>query len=350
MATTTDRILNKLGYAIENKAAALTSLTDGDRILVIDESETPDEVKYITRENLAADLVASELGISTTELGYIDGVTAGTVLASKAVVVDANKDASALRNLTLTNLDAGASGTAGTVDVFPSTASKGKLAISVTDQTGDTTVSLVVGAMAGATTVTLRDPGAAASILTTTDATAAATTSTAVELNKLDDSAVVMTKGAGVSAMETYASGWFLNGTLKITRIMIDLTGLVASTTDLDIIGNTGGAASAHLGQVTAANNGTIVGGSVTCLEVPAGGPDDIDFYSATVSTGAQDSDVTALTETVLITAGGAWASGTVKGFTTVPPANDYLYLANGEASVPGTYTAGKFLIELFGV
>ena len=115
------------------------------------------------------------------------GVTAGTITASKAVVVDSNKDASAFRNVTLTNLDAGASGTAGTVDVFPTTAAKGKLAISCTDQTGDTTVSLVAGAMAGATTVTLRDPGAAASILTTTDGTAAATAATAVEITRACD-------------------------------------------------------------------------------------------------------------------------------------------------------------------
>ncbi len=174
-------------------------------------------------------------------------------------------------------------------------------------------------------------------------------TPSAAELNKMKDSAVVMTKGAGVSAAETYASGVFLNGTLKVTRIIVDLTGLVGSATDLDIIGNTGGAASSHFGQITAALNGTIVGGRVTCLEVPAGGADDIDFYSATVGTGAQDVDVTTLTETVLITSGAAWTSGASKGMTTVPPANDYLYICNGEAA-GGTFTAGKFLIELFGV
>lgn len=163
-------------------------------------------------------------------------------------------------------------------------------------------------------------------------------------------SAMEMTKGSGVSAAETYASGVAVEGDLKITRIMVDLTGLVGSTTDLDIIGNTGGAANAHFGQITAALNGTIVGGRVTCLELPAGGADDIDFYSATVATGAQDGLITSLSETVLITAGGAWASGTVKGMTTVPPANDYLYICNGEAGVPATFTAGKFLIELFGV
>lgn len=173
-------------------------------------------------------------------------------------------------------------------------------------------------------------------------------TSTAAELNKLDDSVTVLTKGAGVSAAETYAVGYLRNGTLVTTRMVVDLTGLVGSATDLDIIGNTGGAASAHWGQITVALNGTMCGGRVTCLEVPAGGTADIDFYSATVSTGAQDVDVTTLTETVLITSGGSWTSGLSKGMTTVPPANDYLYICNGAAS-GGTFSAGKFLIEFFG-
>ena len=185
--------------------------------------------------------------------------------------------------------------------------------------------------------------------MTTTDTTAAATTSTAVELNKLDDSVVQLTAGAGVSAAETNKSGYFKNGGIIRTQILVDLTGLVGSATDLDIIGNTGGAASAHFGQITAALNGTIAGGSVTCLEVPAGGADDIDFYSATVSTGAQDGLVTDLTETVLLTRGAAWVAGDVKAMSGFPPANDYLYIVNGEA-VGGTYTAGKFLIEFYGV
>lgn len=54
----------------------------------------------------------------------------------------------------------------------------------------------------------------------------------------------LLTKGSGVSAAETYGVGINRNGTLVTTRIVVDLTGLVGSGTDLDIIGNTGGAAS----------------------------------------------------------------------------------------------------------
>lgn len=176
-------------------------------------------------------------------------------------------------------------------------------------------------------------------------------TATAAELNKLDDDLAtnILTAGAGISAAETYASGIFRNGNIIETRILVDLTGLVGSTTDLDIIGNTGGAASANFGQITVAKSGTIAGGLVTCLELPTGGADDIDFYSANESTGAQDALITSLTETILITSGAAWASGTQKGMTALPPANDYLYIVNGEGTVPGTFTAGKFLIQLFG-
>ena len=45
--------------------------------------------------------------ITEAELEMLDGITAGTVAASKAVVVDANKDAGSFRNITLTGeLDA----------------------------------------------------------------------------------------------------------------------------------------------------------------------------------------------------------------------------------------------------
>lgn len=162
----------------------------------------------------------------------------------------------------------------------------------------------------------------------------------------------LLSKGSGVSAAESYAVGRQVNGTLIVTSIVVDLTGLVGSATDVDIIGNTGGAANCHFGRITTAICGTLVGGKVTCLEVPAGGADDIDFYSSDVGTGAQDVAITnaALgTETALVTSGAAWTSGAVKGMTALPTANDYLYIVNGEAAAGGTFTAGKFLIELYG-
>lgn len=178
-------------------------------------------------------------------------------------------------------------------------------------------------------------------------------TATTAELNKLDDSLAtnLLTRGAGVDTAESYAAGIFRNGSLIVTRIVLDLSTLIGSATDLDIIGESA-AASCHWGQITAAKCGTLIGGRVTCLEVPAGGSADIDFYSSDVGTGAQDviiTDAALGTETALVTSGGAWTSGATKGMTALPTADDYLYIVNGAAS-GGTFTAGKFLIELFGL
>ena len=178
-------------------------------------------------------------------------------------------------------------------------------------------------------------------------------TATATELNYLDaDLATnVLTRGAGVDTAESYVASISRIGGLIHTRIVLDLSTLIGSATDLDIIGESA-AASCHWGQITTAKSGTLIGGLVTCLEVPAGGTADIDFYSSNVSTGTQDviiTDAALGTETALVTSGGAWTSGAAKGMTSLPTANDYLYIVNGAAS-GGTFTAGKFLIELFGV
>lgn len=178
-------------------------------------------------------------------------------------------------------------------------------------------------------------------------------TATTAELNKLDDSLAsnLLTRGAGVDTAESYAVGISRSGTLITTRIVVDISTLIGSATDLDVIGESA-AASCHFGQITAAKCGTLIGGRVTCLEVPAGGATDLDFYSASVGTGTQDviiTDAALGTETALVTSGGAWASGTTKGMTSLPTADDYLYIVNGAAS-GGTFSAGKFLIELFGL
>jgi len=63
-------------------------------------------------------LTVGAAAISEAELEMLDGITAGTVAASKAVVVDANKDIASFRNVTLTGeLDAASLDVSGDVDV-----------------------------------------------------------------------------------------------------------------------------------------------------------------------------------------------------------------------------------------
>ena len=135
-------------------------------------------------------------------------VTAGTVTASKAVVVDSNKDIASFRDVTVRNLDAGASGTAGTVDVFPATAARGKLSIAATNQTGDTTVTLQIGAMGQATAVNLPDPGAVASYLM--QSTAQVTLAEADVLDGATAGTVVLSKAVVASADKDVGTFRFL--------------------------------------------------------------------------------------------------------------------------------------------
>ena len=165
-----------------------------------------------------------------------------------------------------------------------------------------------------------------------------------------------MSVGAGFAAAETEDIGVWVNGAAAtaviITTIMLDITGLDVDATDLVIVGDSPAAVDCHFGQITAALNGTITGGLITCLEAPAGASADLDFYSASVGTGPEGTAITdaALgTETALVTRGASWAAGNVVAFTGYPTANDYLYITNGAAAGAGAFTAGKFLIQIFG-
>ena len=151
---------------------------------------------------------------------------------------------------------------------------------------------------------------------------------------------------AGVGAV--YKSSVTREGGLIKTLVYVDLTGLGSSATDGDIIGV--GVEPAFLGRITDEQNGTIIGGTMECLEVPVGGVTDIDLFVAAEATGAFDTAISTLTETVVVTSGGAWTLGEVLG--TAPDAvihRSYLYLCAG-ATTAGTYTAGRLLITLYGL
>lgn len=129
------------------------------------------------------------------------------------------------------------------------------------------------------------------------------------------------------------------------TTIMIDLTGLKDGGTAGDIIGKDGSGV-AFIGKVTAANQGSVFGVTMTCVETPAGGSTDIDLFSATEGTGVNDTAIGALTETQIINAGAAAAGTMVAGGDIA--ADQFLYLVS-QGTGDATYTAGRFLIEITG-
>lgn len=159
-----------------------------------------------------------------------------------------------------------------------------------------------------------------------------------------------LTAGAGFTSEE---EGFAFNsysertGDLIRTVLYVDLTGIVSDDTDGDALGKTG-ATSANIGQYNEALMGKLFRGTMTCIEVPVGGLDDIDLASntdGTVTTGA----AVVATGTTLIAAAGALTAGKTVNLTALPTADDYLYLVNGATVAGGTYTAGQLLIELWG-
>lgn len=157
-----------------------------------------------------------------------------------------------------------------------------------------------------------------------------------------------MIKGNGFTGTGTlYKSSVVHQGDLIITRIFIDLTGTNCGGTAGDIIGFNGTSDPCYIGQITAAQNGTIFFGQMRCIETPAGGDTDIDLYSADEGTGIEDGAIGSLTETQIVN-GGTHTIGDVDLIVASPAADQYLYLV-GQGGGDATYTAGQFLIEMYG-
>jgi len=196
----------------------------------------------------------------------------------------------------------------------------------------------------------IRSKGGFTSIATTAG-TGAETTQMSISsagFTSLDANTMATEAGTGITGGTgtIYRSSVIREGGIIKTSILIDLTGL-RSTANGDIIGVDGTSNVCHIGQITAARNGTILAGRMTCFEAPAGGDPDINVHSATEGTGVEDGAIGDLTETLLLNGGDA-SVGSVGIFTGVPAADEFLYLTLG-ATTDADYTAGKLLIELFG-
>ena len=163
----------------------------------------------------------------------------------------------------------------------------------------------------------------------------------------LTGNTIATTAGTGITTGTgtVYEAGVIKIGEVFHTTILIDLTGLASSGSG-DIIGKAA-TANSHIGQITAAVNGTVLGGKLTCLEAPAGGDPDINLWYADEATGTEDAAVTGLTHQVQICDSGDLALNSVVSLATVA-ADKYLYMATG-AATDGDYSAGKLLIEFWG-
>jgi hypothetical protein len=189
-------------------------------------------VKTILMDNFDGTAAAS---LSGTEIQYLDGLTIGTVTASKAVVVDANKDASAFRNVGVVNLDAGSDAVAGSVDIFPTTTASGKMILACADNGGAFDVTITNASHGQSTAVTIPDSGLATSYVAQSTAAltvaevdvldgAVAANSVASKVALLDGGKAIQT-AANIGAVETGVTATeYGDGYMHNTRLAVSIT------------------------------------------------------------------------------------------------------------------------------
>ena len=233
--------------------------------------------------------VIGSADISEAELETIDGVTAGTVAASKAVVVDSNKDIASFRNITLTGeLDAGSLDVSGDVDV-DGTLETDALSINGTAVTSTAAeLNILDGVTATATELNLIDGVTATTAeLNILDGV----TSTATELNILD----------GVTS--TAAELNILDGVTSTAAELNILDGVTASAADINLIdGITNGTVIASKAIITDANKDITGGRNITISG-------ELDAATLDIS---GDADIDGTLEADAITIGGVTLAETI--------------------------------------
>ena len=168
-------------------------------------------------------------GTTTTFESGSTADIAGTLKIGGTAVTATAAQINAATGGALTNIDAGASGTAGSVDIFPTTASKGKTAFTATDNTGNTTTTITNVAQAAARTYTIPDAGASGRFITH----AGIVGDGLVEL--ITEEATVTVSGAETATGLTFPAGcipWVAQGNIQslvtattAVKIGLDATG-----------------------------------------------------------------------------------------------------------------------------
>ena len=142
-----------------------------------------------------------------------------------------------------------------------------------------------------------------------------------------------------------------------ITTIQVDLgnagaaVNLLSSTTAGDVIGEDGVAA-AFITRYDSTKNGVLYKAELICLETPVGGVTDINL---TLNAASLAEDAAGEAEGNVIIDGGVQAIGkrtesTASVIQTAAGAHNlYIYLTVGAGGTAGTYSAGKFLIRMYG-
>jgi hypothetical protein len=172
-----------------------------------------------------------------------------------------------------------------------------------------------------------------------------------ISVDQLTLASIAVTAAAaehGAGAIGTGAAPtthrYTINGTI-ITEIKVDLQGLTSKNTANDVIGlATGGAA--YIGRNVVATNGVIYKMELICLETPTGGDNDVNVVANASGTLEYDG---AGGTAYGVDGGDAVAGQVVEDLVQGLTANHYFYLTAGTGDTAAAYTAGQFLIRMYG-
>lgn len=203
--------------------------------------DNTEPLRVIDAVNLAGLTVTPDTGASIlAKLLLVDGPGSGL----DADLLDGASSALFVKyadfgTLAVTNLDAGASGTAGSIDVFPTTASKGKLSLAAADNTGNTTSTIVNALQSAAATWTIPDTnGNANFVMTAADQTIGGlktfssaltlSSSLAVAAGIVGANSILSSHATGGIGYTTGAGGSETQLTSKSTTVVLNkITGLI---------------------------------------------------------------------------------------------------------------------------
>ena len=262
--------------------------SDGNETTLTIVDPTADHTQYLINQGgyipLLAAVTTTAITSTPAELNLLDGITAGTISASLAVIVDSNKDITGFRNVTLTGeLDAATLDISGNADIDGTLEAD---AYTVDGTTLAEYISDTVGAMVGSNTetgitVTYQDGDNTIDFVVgtlnqdTTGTAAIATTVTITDNESTDeDNAIIFGAGGDVDGgnlgLESDGTLTYNPSTGKVTA-----TGFIGTLTG-DVTGNTSGTAAT---VTTAAQPNITSLGTLTTLTV-----DDMTLNGSTIS------------------------------------------------------------------
>ena len=304
----------------------------------------------------AGNLSGTATTASTAELNYNDITTLGTLQASKVWTSDASLDTVMPTGGKLTvqsggdiTLHSGSTlDVAGTFEIanVSMTASAAEL-----NYNDIATLGTLAASKAWTSDASLDTIMPTGGLLTVQSGGGVTLNSGATLTNNATEVRTAQAAEHGAGAIGTSSFGapqtrrWTDAGVIT-TQIKFDLTGLRSVATANDVIGLQAGGA-AYVGRNVVATNGVIFKTSVSVLETPAGGDNDVNLVTSSNAALAYDG---AGGTTYLVGDLGDLLEGkTVDNLVPALTEGDYFYLTAGTGDTLGDYTAGQYVLTLYG-